>query len=38
MNKCFQAGSALKGKIIIKIGTDGQKLIDEYPAGIVVEA
>ena len=21
--KCFQAGSSLKGKVIIKIGTDG---------------
>ena len=33
-----QAGSALKGKIIITVGKDGQELVKKYPAGIVLEA
>ena len=35
---CAQAGSALKGKIIINVGKDGAKLSQDYPAGIVLEA
>ena len=35
---CFQAGSSLKGKIVVTIGNDFKTLIEEYPAGLVVEA
>jgi len=33
-----QAGSALRGKIVIYIGNDGKKLAEQYPSGIVLEA
>ena len=36
--KVSQAGSALKGTLKIKIGSDGSKLVNEYTSGIVVEA
>ncbi len=36
--KVAQAGSALKGTLKIKIGSDGSQLVKTYTSGIVVEA
>jgi len=35
---CSQAGSALKGSVTLKVGSDGKELVGKYPDGIVLEA
>lgn len=35
---CSQAGSALRGKVVIEVGKDGAKLVQDYPDGLGLEA
>ena len=34
---CHQAGSALKGKVVIEVGKDGAKLVQNNPDGLALE-
>lgn len=36
--KVAQAGAALRGTIKVNIGSDGSKLLKDYPLGLVIEA